>query len=49
MISSADGSEENSNGATQTGSLPNLLPSFLSWVGDPIIPARSASRAVSGE
>ena len=37
------------NGPTQTGSVANLSPSLSSCAGDMIIPARSASCAVSGE
>ncbi len=36
------------NGPTQTGSVPNLSPRVCSCFGDMIIPARSASAAVSG-
>ena len=39
---------ENLNGPTQTGLVPNLSPSDVSAVGDMIMPARSARRAVSG-
>jgi hypothetical protein len=37
------------NGPTQTGAVANLSPSAASAFGDMIIPARSASWAVSGE
>ncbi len=39
----------NENGPTQTGFVANLSPSALIAFGDMIIPARSASCAVSGE
>jgi len=39
----------NLNGPTQTGFVANLSPSAAIALGDMIIPARSASWAVSGE